>query len=252
MSGLAPFALGLCAQQTLLNRTWAAANVLYEPTSPVEPVTPTIAIYCGRGYGEVSGRDILNADADAVLRFEMFAPASVAASGVTLSADAAPSLVYALLWRQIEAALLTDVTPFAALYRRFVLRMKAIDVARGLLETEKGQKLAVAVVELRLETLADPPVGAAASGVWEDFLVALNAAGGELATLSGLLAAQIQASPAALPDWQVDMSLLGATAREVESIGLGPLAVTTPATDLDDGAPAQEIATELVTPLPDL
>ena len=44
MSGLAAFALGLCAQQALLGKTWAGASVYLEPASPIESTTPAIAI----------------------------------------------------------------------------------------------------------------------------------------------------------------------------------------------------------------
>ncbi len=249
MSGLSAFALGLCAQQSLLGKTWAGANVVFEPTSPVDVTQPTIAIYAGRGRADVVGDDILNGAGDVRLRFEFFLPAAVTAEGFTFDTEASQALVFALLWRQVEAVRLTDLSPWPSLWRSWTLRIHSLDSARDLFETDKGQKIACAIVELHCECIADPAVGEAPQGLWATFVAALTGAGGELASLASLFAAQIQAASAALPSWQVAMSLLGATAREVQTIGLGPDAETHTVTDVS-AAPvtAQETVDVSATP----
>ena len=220
MSGLAAFALGLCAQQALLGRTWAGASVLLEPASPVEPTTPVIAIYCGRGYSKVEGRDLLNAGAHVALRFEMFAPASTVAAGFTFSSDSAQALVFACLGRQIETVFLTDAGVWAELWRRFVFAIETREGARDLFENDKGQKLAVAVEEWRLETLAEPQIGAAPVAFWADLIAAMTASGGELAALASLIALQVQGSTAILPQVQIDQGVMGVNGDEMGVLGL--------------------------------
>jgi len=251
VSGLSGFALGLTAWQSIVGKTWAGANVFFEPTTPVDVKAPTICIYSGRGRADVVGNDLLNGDGDARLRFEFFLPASVTAGGFTFDTATSQALVFALLWRQVEAIRLTDLGAWPTLWRELTLRIHSIDSARDLFESVKGEKLACMVVELHCECVAEPAVGEAPSdGFWPKFLAAMNAEGGELAALSSLFAAQILASAEPLPDWQVAMSLLGATRHEVQAIDLGPNAITTPAVDTGDGAPAQETVAVSATPSP--
>lgn len=244
MSGLADFALGLCAQQALIGKTWAGAQVLFEPASPVDTTTPALALYCGRGHARVEGRDVLNAAASTILRFEMFVPATTSAAGFTFSSDSAQALVFACLWRQIETVWLSDPGVWAELWRRCTLRIETREAARDLFENEKGQRLAVAIEEWRLETLADPAIGQPPQGFWVDFIAALTAAGGELAALAPLLTAQVQGTSAPLTALQSDQSQLGANADEFGALGL-----TVPLDDVLSGGdglyvgpPVQEVA----------
>lgn len=243
MSGLAAFALGLCAQQALLGKTWAGAYVLFEPASPVEPTTPALAIYCGRGYAKVEGRDILNASAHATLRFEMFVPASTVAAGFTFSSDSAQALVFACLWRQVETVYLTDTSVWAELWRRCTLRIDTREAARDLFENDKGHKFAVAIEEWRLETLAEPEVGLPPRAFWADFVAALTASGGELAALAPLLSAQVLGSDLALAPINVNQSQIAANTDELSALGLTvPLDdVLTGGDGLYVGPPLEEI-----------
>jgi hypothetical protein len=253
MSGLTAFALGFSAARAIRGRTLAGANILFEPTAPLDVTTPTICVYAGRGRADVAGADLLNGAADARLRFEFFLPASVSFGGVTFDAEASQALLFALLWRQVETALLTDQTPWAEIWRRIRLRIHAMDSARDLFETDKGQKIPCGIVELHCETLAEPPIGEAACGFWADLVAAMRADGPELASLADLFASQILAAPEPLPQWQVLMGLLGATADEVQTIGLGPNAVVQTVTDVSaQPVAAQESVNIPVTPLPGL
>jgi hypothetical protein len=251
MSGLSSFALGLCAWRSLTAKTWAGSNVFFEPTSPIDIKDPTICVYAGQGRAEVVGNDLLNAAGDARLRFEFFLPASVAAGGFTFDTAASQALVFALLWRQVEAVFLTDLSIWPSLWRAMVLRVHSLESARDAFASDKGQNVPVMVVELHCETVADPAVGAAPTeGFWPKLLAAMTAEGGELAALAPLLAAEIQASSTPLPDWRVAMSLLAATAGEVQAVGLGPDAATTPAVSGVAMGPAQETVTVSATPSP--
>lgn len=254
MSGLSAFALGFTAARAIKGRTWAGANVQFEPSTPVTVTAPLICVYCARGRAEVAGGDILNGAGDARLRFECFLPAKAVAAGVSFDSEAGQALLFALLWRQIEVVLLTDmdISPWAQLWRQFRLRIHAIDAARDLYELDKGQRVAVQVVELHCETLAEPPIGVAPCGVWADLVTAMQADSAEVASLASLFAAQIQGSPSALPDWQVDMGLLGASDDAIQAIGLGPLDISTPALDMGPGQAIIESETYAVSPLPDL
>jgi hypothetical protein len=240
MSGIAAFALGFSAARALRGRTWADSNVLFEPNAPVEVTAPLICVWSGLGRSGVVGGDLLNGASDVRLRFDFWLPPRVTADGVTFDAEAGQSLVFALLWRQVETALLTDTTVWADLWRRIRLRVHSITAARDLYEPEKGMRIPANVVELHCETLAEPPVGEPPSGVWADFVAAMRADTAEIAGLADLIAAQIQASDGVLPDWQVAMGLLGTTAAAIAMIGIGPADDSTPAVDTGDGAAAQE------------
>jgi hypothetical protein len=252
VSGLSAFALGFAAARAIRGRTWAGANVLFEPNAPVDVTAPLICVWSGLGRGEVAGGDLLNGSAHARLRFEFFLPPRVSVDAVTFDATTNQALLFAALWRQVLVPLLTDTTPWADLWRRLRLRVASIDEARDLFETDKGQKIPVNVVELQVETLAEPPIGEPPCGVWADFVAAMRADTAEVAGLADLIAAQIQGSADPLPDWQVDMGLLGANALAVQAIDLGPGDNSTPAVDTGDNAPTQETVTEPITPLPGL
>ena len=223
MSGLSAFALGFSAVRAIRGRTWAAANVLFEPNAPVDVTAPLICVWSGLGRGAVEGGDLLNGSGFARLRFEFFLPPRVTAGGATFDAVANQALLFAALWRQVSVALLTDVTPWADLWRRLRLRITSIDEARDLFEADKGQKIPVNVVEMQVETLAEPAVGEPPDGVWADFVAAMRADTAEVAGLADLFAAEIQGSAEALPDWQVAMGLLGTNDRAIQAIGLGPI-----------------------------
>ena len=228
MSGLSAFALGFSAARAIRGRTWAAANVLFEPNAPADGAAPLICVWSGLGRGAVEGGDLLNGSGFARLRFEFFLPPRVTAGGATFDAVANQALLFAALWRQVSVALLTDVTPWADLWRRLRLRITSIDEARDLFEADKGQKIPVNVVEMQVETLAEPAVGEPPDGVWADFVAAMRADTVEVAGLADLFAND----------------------RAVQAIGLGPGDNATPAVDTGDGAPAQETGDVSAIPTP--
>jgi hypothetical protein len=251
VTGIAAFALGLSAARSVKGQTWAGDNVLFEPTNPVEVTAPLICVYAGRGRSEIKDKAIDFAG-DVRLRFEVFLPPTFTSSGVTFNNETSQSLVFALIWRQILGALTVQQSAWANVFREVLIRTHALECERDLFEPVKGQKIPVAVYELWGETVADPAVGEAASGVWTDFLAAMAGDTAELSGLAFLFEDQILGSGGALPDWQVAMGLLGMTNDETQAAGLGPAMPTDtlPATDLGDGAPAQETVDVTITPLP--
>lgn len=253
MSGLSAYALGLTAARAVKYRTWADDRVYFETSAALDIVAPAIAIYAGRGRSEVRDGDILNGVTDVRLRFEFWLPPQFTVSGLVVDMTASQALPFALFWRQVETVLLTDLSPWAKLWRQFRLRIATIEYQRDPYETDKGQKLVVEIVELHIETLAEPAIGLPACGVWADLIAAMNADGQELSALGDLFAAQLQGSPEPLPSWQVDMGLLGTTDDAVQALDLGPLENTTPAVVVGDArdAPFVETVTIPITPLPD-
>ncbi len=251
MTGIAAFALGLSAARSIKGQTWAGDNTLFEPTNPVAITAPLICVYAGRGRSELRDK-ALDFAGDARLRFEVFLPPAFTAGGVTFNNEASQSLVFALIWRQILAALTVQQAPWPNVFREILIRTHALECERDLFEPIKGQKIPVAVYELWGETVADPPLGEAAAGVWTDFVAAMAGDTAELAGLASLFSAQILGEGGALPDWQVAMGALGMTNEETQAIGLGPAvpANTLAATDLADDAAAQEIVTLTIDPLP--
>ena len=251
MTGIATFALGLSAARSIKGQTWAGDNVLFEPTTPVTITAPLICVYAGRGRSEIRDK-ALDFAGDVRLRFELFLPPTFTAAGVTFNNEASQSLVFALIWRQILAALTVQQAPWPTVFREVLLRTDSLEAGRDLFEPAKGQKIPVAVYELSGETVADPPIGVPAAGVWVDFLAAMTADTAELAGLASLFASEILGPGGALPDWQVAMGILGTTSDETQAIGLGPGMPAAPAAaaDLADGSsPAETVAIPL-TPLP--
>jgi hypothetical protein len=255
VSGLASFALGISAARAIKNQTWAADRVLYEPTAPVDPsdfsAGPMICVYSARGRSALGDDDLIDAS-DVRLRFEIFLPPIVNAGGVSFSTQASQGLVFAIIWRQIEEALLVQESIWAHCYRLFRFEQRSLDVERDLYEPAKGIKIPVACFEIKLTTVAEPTIGIAAQPVWQEFLAAMQSDTAELASLAPLMAAQILGDGGALPDWQVAMGMLGITKDEASAIGLGPLVVTTVVTDLDNGAAVLETVVNTIDPLPSL
>lgn len=244
MTGIAAFALGLSAARSIRGQTWAGDNVVFEPTNPVVPTAPLIAVYAGRGRSLVGDR-ALDFAAEVRLHIEVILPPTVTAEGLTFNTEASQALVFALIWRQIVQALQVQQGPWPDVFRGLLLRTTALDADRQLVEAAKGQKIPVAAYEIHGETIADPPIGVAASGVWADVLAAMAGDSAEVAALAPLLASQILGAGSVLPDWQVAMGALGMTNAETQAIGLGPAVAlnTTDAVDLADGAPVRETVT---------
>lgn len=254
MSGLASFAIGISAARAIKNQTWAGDNIFYEPTAPIDTsnfTTPIICVYSARGRSELGDDDLIDAS-DVRLRFEIFLPPTVTASGLSFKTQASQGLVFAMIWRQIEQALLVQESVWADCYRSFRFQQKSLDIERDLFEPAKGIKIPVAAYELMISTIAEPTIGETANSVWQQLLTAMLGDTAELASMAPLMASMIIGSGGALPDWQIAMGQLGITDDETSAIGLGPIAVTVPASDLDDGAPVLETVTETITPLPSL
>lgn len=259
MTGIAAFALGLAAARSVKGQTWAGDNVVFEPTSEIEVKgCPLICVYSARGRTNFKDEALIFAS-DVRLRFEIFLPPVVnAGDGITFNTEAGQSIVFALMWRQIEQALLIQDAPWPNIYRQVRLRHCDLDVERDLYEPAKGIKIPVAIYELRCETVADPTIGVEPYQVWQDFLTAMQVDTPELASLSTLMTAQIVGSGGDLPGWQVAMGALGMSQAETQAIDLGPNAVTTAASDDDNGfdgtpvtgAPVLETVTIPITPEP--
>jgi len=190
VTGIAAFALGLAAARSVKGQTLAGHNVLFEPTSPVEVESPLICVYAGRGRSTIVDKALIFAT-DVRLRFEIFLPPKVTLGEFTFNAEAAQSLVFGIIWRQIEQALLVQQGPWPNVYREMLLRTQALICERDLFEAEKGIKVPVAVYEILGETIADPTIGVAPEGPWVDLITAMYADTPEVASLAQLMADQI-------------------------------------------------------------
>jgi hypothetical protein len=261
VTGIAAFALGLAAARSIKGQTWAGDNILLEPVNPVEvKACPLICVYSARGRSKTEDKGLIF-DSDVRLRYEIFLPPQVAAgNGVTFNSETGQSLIFACIWRQIEQALLVQQSPWANLYSRIMLCQESLDVERDLYEPQKGIKIPVGVYEVRCQTIADPTIGVEPTGVWQEFITAMQTDSAELSGLSTLMTSMIVGSGGDLPDWQVAAGVLGMNEFETQAIDLGPNANTTPASDRDDGfdgspvtgVPVREEVTVNVTPLPGL
>lgn len=261
MTGIAAFALGLAAARAIKGQTWAGDNILLEPVNPVVVKDrPLICIYSARGRSKTEDKGLIF-DSDVRLRYEIFLPPKVdAGEGVTFNTEAGQSIVFAIIWRQIEQALLVQQSPWVNLYSRIMLCQESLDVERDLYEPQKGIKVPVGIYEVRCQTVSDPVIGVEPSPVWREFITAMQTDSAELSGLSMLMTSQIVGSGGDLPDWQVAAGVLGMNQFETQAIDLGPNANTTPASDRDDGfdgspvtgVPVREEVTVNVTPLPGL
>ena len=198
MSGLTGFALGLSAARSIKGQTLAGDNILFEPTNPVDITAPLICVYTGRGRSEFRDKELIFAT-DVRLRFEIFLPPAVTVSGVTLNTEASQALVFGIIWRQIEQALLIQQGAWPDVYREFLLRTVALAYERDLFEPAQGQKVPVAVYELHGETIAEPTIGMPPSGPWADLLNAMANDTAELASLAELMAELIVGIQNGLP-----------------------------------------------------
>lgn len=231
MAGIASFAAGLCAQRALRGRTLASARVLLEPGAPVDVKEPTIVVHTGESLSEIFGRALASADGLG-LRFELFLPCGVevTAGGGTWALETASSLSlpFALFWRQCEIALSADQGAWANLFRALVLNMEMLREFQDFIPLETGMRIAMRGVDIKATTLDSPPIGAAPSGFWADFIAAMRAEGGELASLATLVERMIKGETDLL-DWQIDVAALGLSQSYGETLG-----VNYPTRDMDN------------------
>lgn len=227
---LAAWALGFVAARAVRGRTWAGANVFFDPNAAADFSAPMIFVYAGHGRDTLTAsRDILGATRTTV-RFEFYVPVKVSVprgDGATMVIDTDKSQAFAFagLWRQCEIALLKpdDANPWGALWRLFCQGVVTAERAAELYETDKGGRVAARLVELTVDTVSDPDIGAAPYGCWADLLAAMRGDTAEVAAIADLVEALIVGG-ATLPQWQVDMTSLGISRAAMEAIGLAPLA----------------------------
>ncbi len=225
---LAAWALGFIAARALRGRTWAGANVFYDLNAAPDFSAPLICVFAGHGRDQIESRDLLSATRTLV-RFEFYVPVAmtvpVGDATLTIDTDKSQALAFAGLWRQCEAALLRpdDGNVWGALWLSFCQTVRSVERLAELYETDKGGKVAARMVELTVDTVSDPDIGAAPYGCWADLLAAMRVDTAEVAALADLVEALIRGGET-LPDWQVAMTSLGVSEEAMAAIGLAPLA----------------------------
>lgn len=105
-------------------------------------------------------------------------------------ADAALEVDLDRMERQILVALRDPANAWGVLWRRFVTEITVRRSRRGA-SAERGLRFAARQIEMQVRSLAEPPFGAPAAGVWTDFLAAL-AADPSTAPLEPLVRAEIE------------------------------------------------------------
>ncbi|MBY6239811.1 hypothetical protein [Methylosinus sp. Sm6] len=248
MVGLTSFAVGLAATRALRGRTMAENRVHLEPNVAIAVTAPTLCVYVAGGETEVEGRALLDASGNRV-RFELLLPPVVVlATGqqeAQLDMNASAALAFALFWRQCMIALQADQNVWSGLWRSFVPRIHSLVSGADLIELEKGQKIPARIVELVIEPLSEPSIGAEPAGVWAELLAAMRAEGGELSVLADLLQTAITGT-VVLDDWRADFARLGLSFSLGEALGVG-LAEHGAGALLDGPAIVEELADPTLT-----
>jgi hypothetical protein len=234
MSGLASLGALICVTRALrASQIFAACDVLMAPTAMLTITRPTISVFCGHGRAEPDGRSLLQGESKDTIRFELFWPASYAVTqgAKTLSFDGVAPLAF--LWRAVEQALYQAQSPWADLWKSFVLRIFHVDHDFALYEPETGSKIACYVYEASVELIDDPAFGAP-TDAWSALMTQMRAGDAEIVALADWLQAAI-AGDATLADWVNLGALYGMSVAEAQIMGdipLSPVATQdTPAAD---------------------
>ena len=209
--------LGLAAAQALKDKTWAQSNIYLDPIDPLDIHAPTICIYAFSSNSEVHNRDLLSATGGQKLRFELFLPAEILVETLTFRNGGGASAVFAGLWRQIEIILLSDLSPWAELFRQLHINITSIDMASEIFENERGHRFPVRVFEWILDPLHDPPIGGQIPAVWQGFLDLLAQENGELSLLHDFYHDLISGT-SPVQDWVQIMAALGLTQQGAKAI----------------------------------
>ena len=227
MSGLNAFAIGHCAKMALVNKTFAHDKVFLQPNDTAPLTAPFIEIFVDTCHTKIGGADILSAIAHLKLRFNIFVPVNVPVSTevntVVLDTNRSSALVFALFERQIQTALLAQDTPWAVLFRRFIVVFESLDVAHELIGYNIQGKVVnfeAFALEYIITPLVEPAFGQAPIDIWADFLELMRKDHASLAPIADLIAQIIQGDKV-LNSWQQALASFGLSVADAPFLGLG-------------------------------
>jgi len=226
MAGLPAFALLLTTSRALRGKTDAGSSVLVAPRESLTITTPQIAVFNLSGEMTPQGRVMGDAVGFTTLRIELYVPfeAKIVSGDITLDMASSSSgeLVLSALWNDAVQTLQVDPSPWAELWREFVLRVHKFAFASALFEDKSGGRIAMRQIDLECEVLNEPLQGRPATGAWKHLLDLLTAAADpESLALCAYLQNKIESNVAGT--WQVVSAATGVGVEHLGEIGNGPL-----------------------------
>jgi hypothetical protein len=228
-------ALRLLTVAALRGRTLAGEAVrdsmltpLDEPAGLDQPV-PFLAVYTDDGVSQPKGRDLSAPGGTINLLIEFGVTAKMRfklESGeddevlTPPPTDDRMELTLDVMERQIKIALADPLNEFAELWRILVSDLKSLTTKRGAF-ADRGGRYAGRMLEIEVVPLADPPYGAAPSGIWIGILGAFED-DPRLARHVSLIRSLIVGDEP-LPAWQVLQAQLGLSADEASDMLIRPV-----------------------------
>ena len=225
---LVSLALRTVTTRALRGATYAVNRVydsMVDPETLIrDEVTPAIVVAVDGSDTQVTGRDILGANAQVQLTIDLVVATKVAVprgqgedgEPVEMLAiahtDAGMETTLDFMVRQIHRALLAHQSPWSTLWSKIVTSISKIQVDRGA-SAEDGARFATRQIILTLNTLAEPSFGPAV-GVWREIIDAMTA-DPQLAAIAKLLEGEIETPD--LNRWQRAVADLGL--RDGYSVG---------------------------------
>jgi hypothetical protein len=231
---LVAFAIRMCLQKALIDKTIAEDRVFDSMVTPLDVKSdemrlPIITVCTDDDQATTRNFELNTPDTrelDVIV--ELALASAVTIDGevqVTIpQTDAGLEASLNIMHRQVYRAVMDDADPWAALLREFLCSVGKVLVRRGA-GADKGVRFAARQIIFNANPLFEPWFGAApeADGVW-DRLLTLMAADPELDDLARALRASLIGEP--LPDWRVLQTSLGMSRLAISAIGLGPLDAT--------------------------
>lgn len=225
----------LVVRNALDGQTWAEGRVYEQPIDPLTEALggnksgrPACAVYVEQAVGEPIGLETQRGKQELTLKVIAYLPPSITIiedGGVEVRIEnTGAGLVLNILGRQIDTALRVGNDVWTALWRKFVVSVTKRKTRFILIEVADDFRVPCAELELSIETVPEPELGAQLFGGWLDLDTALRAQGNEGTGVANLLKTAIE-NPTGLPDWEQFQATTGLSDAAFAATGLAPLAV---------------------------
>lgn len=158
--------------------------------------SPFISVYTDKDFAEVDGRDLTQRARTLELTLELAVGDRVVLKDgqeeiVIPNTDAGLEASLDILERQVLGTLTAGVGVWQDLWRTLVTRIASYETQSGA-STDSGVRFAARQITLIVDTLSDPPFGEIdKSGIWHDFLAALEADASAVSIADGIRSAII-------------------------------------------------------------
>lgn len=250
---LVAFAIRVAAVRTLREALPSGFDVLDSPQEPMDRLdcaspAPFVAVYTGHNETEIDAREMLGGKSKVDLAIQFVLPASLTfplSGGGSITLDTrkqGAETALDVLWRRAACAFDAGASPWASLWREFVINTPKIVNASYLIEVKTVRAVAREVV-VSCEPIHEPIPGAAPEGAWAALLELMRAdqASDGLAGLADWLEAEIS-GPAELTPAQRDAAYLGLSAYAAENVAI--LEAASDVGNIPDGTAQIEVTAE--------